>query len=643
VDVSKSLPRFIELVLSPQERGEADSHEVQRMALESLREARPGMLIDHIVETGSAGSGPVKHRPLFMRLRSHAEARTFDELRVFELGRLVRKGEPDWHETVVELVYQARGILVDTSGLVADPANEGGGRSERQRAHEAQQAARSRTRSASPKATGSSGGAPPPVRPSTTPSWGPTPESPPSIDMPSTPAPRELGTPAPSHVVTSTRRDVRPQTTSAPPSPRRQTPNRRFFALCEGQLLCPDCAQPMTIQSMGHDRRMYYTCPAKHLHPSSQTQPEVFFPVDVVDEAVWAHVCASLEDPKLALEIVREAADRGVAGGESRRAQARSRLERLERDELEVLKLRSEDRISEGAARHRLGEIREERRALEEELRSDSGADSKLRPLQRAIEGLVRFAEASGQPLTEANYGQRRSLLEADVPSSAEYGVFPHADGTLEIRDQLNELDLSPKLRHRARSIGRFAGDLKDRVAAAGPRPKAGLEGLLERARALIPRKSAEAAESKDLGRALQASARDHQPTVLVGRPPPRQSWLLYGFLLVASVMIAILFQPNTGESVSYEDQSSQLGVAEELEQLHEVPGGWIGVLSPTWEGAGDKDAAMAVCERLAGQLELARAETITLMVPGGLPLAECRSSARPAASEPAQTPESAG
>ena len=616
------------------------------MALESLREARPGMLIDHIEEpsTGST-TGPIKRRPLFMRLRSHAEARTFDELRVFELGRLIRKDDPDWHEAVVELVYQARGILVDSTGLVADPASEGAGR----RAHKAPKPRSQRPTPprphGGPDSWGSRAPTPPPIMSSTSPSWDEAADPAPTIDMPAGPHQPTLGRPAPPHMPTGAPRTPTgalptggtqrtPHTvsrTAGPsPAPRRSTrAGQRFFALCEGHLFCPTCAQPMAVQSMGHERRSFYTCAAKHLHPTSQTQPEVFFPVDAVDQAVWEHLAGELAEPALALEIVREAMAKGMASGEREKAQARSRLERLKRDELEVLGLRSEDRISEGAARHRLDEIGRERRTLELELKEDAGGGSKLAPLSKALEQLQAFRDRSGQASTEADYGLRRRLVEACVPLSAEYGIFPHPDGKLEQRDLLGEMSLSPTLKHRARKLGRMVGDLRERVAHSRPEVKAPgkltLPAPVAKLLAWLRPAAPSDRDSKDLGQALRASMAEHTP-LAVEAPPRRTPWLAYGGLLVAAVLVAVLFQPVTAETVQYENQVDHLGVEGKLSELHQVSGGWIGVTEPLWAGSKDERVAMSLCTNLAARLEPAQTETIMLLVPGGVPIAECRS-----------------
>jgi hypothetical protein len=632
VDVNKPLPRFIELILAPQERSEADSADVQRLALESLREVRPGMLIDHIVESPGGDGGPIKRRALFQRLRSHVEARTFDELRVFELGRLIRPSDHEWHEALVQFVYDARAILVDTTGLVADPASEQGGRSRSSRHTQGAESRASPGPTFGRPATGSAMGRPapkpPPIMTSAQPSWSPGGEDKPRIALPEDAGPPELGRPAPQHIVTSTKA---PAAKHGPAPPRTSSrPTHRFFALCEGRLFCPTCAQPMTVQSMGHERRSFYTCASKHLHPATDCQPEVYFPVDVVDKAVWERIATELSDLEIAQEILRDAVAKGAAGGQSRKSQIRDRLERIERDELEVLGLRSEDRISEGAARRRLEEIRKERMNLTAELQDDAGADAKLRPLSKAIGELQAYCRRSGQAAAEADYGLRRRLVEASVPLTAEYGIFPHDQGELEIRDLLAELELAPRFSHKARALGRMVGALRDRVVAS--RPKRDAEpardegpGLLGGLLARLRRSGGETVtESPDLGKALQAAQYEHKPLQISEAPPHRPPWVLYGSLLAAAVLVAVLFQPVGDDGPAYEDKAQELGFGDQLEQLHQVPGGWIAETRPEWVGSHDEQVAALFCASLVEQLGPAPTETITLMVPGGVPVAEC-------------------
>ncbi len=648
MDVSKPLPRFIELVLAPQERSEADAVEVQRMALESLREVRPGMLIDHIEEPpGTSDSGPIKLRPLFMRLRSHAEARTFDELRVFELGGLVRRTDPDWHENIVQLVYDARAILVDSTGLVADPASEGAGRNSSRRGAPAKPRKASRppaVPSDAPPAFPSSladtldeepapRGAPPPISASPSPSWGGMAGQDADIRMPEAPKPEPMGRPLSAHTVQSPR--AAPRQGSPTTTPRGGGRSiQRFYALCEGRLFCPVCAQPMTVQTMGHERKSYYTCASKHLHPPSDSQPEVFFPVEVIDRAVWERIADRLAEPELALEIVRDAVAKGAAGGETRKSQVRQRLERLERDELELLSLRSEDRISEGAARRRLDEIAKERRNLQDELQDDTGAVVKLRPLSKALRELAEFRKRGGQEITEASLGLRRKLVEACVPLSAEYGLLPHADGQLEIRDLLEELDFSPKLKHHAQKVGRLAGSLRERLAQAKPslpEPKlslpgmpAGLSKLLSRLRLRKAEASPDPSEVRDLGIALHRSVSEPDPFHAPSTPPRQTPWVLYAILLVIASLIAVLFQPVREEEVVYENLVEQMGLTGKLTRFEQVPGGWIGMTDPQWAGTTDAQVADLLCQSLLVQLELGPTESIAMMVPGGLPITEC-------------------
>ncbi len=642
MDLTAPLPRFIELVLCPQSRSQADTLDNQRAALESLRQARPGMLIDHVEDhAASTYRGPARRHPVIMRLRSHAEARTFDELRVFEIGRLIRKQDPEWHEVLVQLVYDARAILVDTTGIVADPANEGGVRAPRARPN----GPRGGARKTSPRMGRPSGSdtsrqaSPPPTSPGSSPQWESTAGDSPSADQRTHP-PRDGGR-SPSqqqHVpvdrTPSTQRGHRSR--SLAPARNTGRASARFFALCEGRVRCNICGQGLTVQSMGHERKQFYTCPAKHLHPHTECRPEVFFPVEPVDDAVWKAIVSQIGNPEHALDAIRQAAAKGAAAGEDRKADLRKRLARLERDELEVLGLRSEDRISEGAARKRLNELTQERRQVRGALRdSDDGDDHELGKLARAVEALFDFHQRSGRDAVKADYGLRRRLLDAAIPKDGPKGIHLSATGTIEVESLLDDVALGPTLGARARSLGRAVDSLRDRMAAgraartaAKPERKSresrgsSLRGLLARFRPERPTRSAPR-PSIDLGEALRATTHstDREASAVAPRQTP---WLLYGGLLAISIAAAILFQPTEEAAIERENIVEELGLVGQLTVLNKVPGGWIGQASPVWRGAKDQAAALITCKAIEAQVHPDPRETITILRPGGVPIAEC-------------------
>lgn len=588
--MNSSVTRFIELVLSPRAKDGADATTVQRQALERMRDLRPGMLIDHIEETVGEASSPARTRALLTRLRSHTEARTFDELRIYEIGRLIRPEDPGWHQAIIGLVHQARAVLVDSTGIVADPANPEGIR-------------------ATPPTPGLGGGV-------EAPRAGGSPHSP--EDWSAAPAPRETGPAAAPRATAPPLAGGASRGHWEPRRPAGGAVTAGFTVLCESRVFCEVCGQPLAIQSLGHERKRYYTCASLHLHPPSDCQPEIAFPVEPVDEVVWDRFTSALDPLEPALAALRKALSRDLASGEDQRALHQGRLERLQRDELEVLGLRSEDRISESAARRRLEEISRERRALEEQLRDGHSAARPLDVLVTAIEEVLpqgRSAQSVPPP-------ERRRLLLAAIPDSAEYGILLLATGEVQVRSLLDDHDLRPTMRHKAQAIG------------------AAVQGIRERAGDLSPQRSLSALSR--LLRAIKERLTPAAPSLAPQRPaehPPaapgvltfsrtvgisRARIAMYGIALVAAILVAIVLRPTPLDSAPSENLVDQIGMGEQLVEIYRVPGGWLGRTSTAWVGATDVSLALAACNTLAQRLAPGQRETITLLRPEGVPLVEC-------------------
>ncbi|MFH1464466.1 MAG: zinc ribbon domain-containing protein [Pseudomonadota bacterium] len=593
--MNSSVARFIELVLSPREKDGADATATQRQALEFMRDQHPGILIDHIEEPSGEEASPARSRAMLMRLRSHAEARTFDELRIFEIGRLIRPEDPAWHQSIIDLVHQARAVVVDSTGLVADPANPSGVR-------------------AAPM-----GGAARPGldqgRPAQAARTSESRAVPASAGRDSVQAPPQVHAPGPLHPREAPAPRWEPRRALGLASNTGQAITAGFTAVCEGRVFCEVCGQPLTIQSLGHERKRYYACASLHLHPPSDCQPEVSFPVDTVDQVVWERLISALDPIEPAIDSLRKALSRDLASGEDRRAQSQVRLERLGRDELEVLGLRSDDRISESAARRRLEEISRERRAIEDQLRDGAGAAQPLKVLLKAIEEILP-AGAQEQGVRPAD---RRRLLLAAIPDSAEYGVQLQVNGQIRTHSLLDQHDLRPTMRHKARAIGAAVQGLKERVRDLEPtRPASALRSSLA---SLVERfRRAPAPERRSV--ALAAAPGELDLSRSTGVSAARLA--AYGMALVASALIAIVLRPARVDSSPSENLAEQLGMAEQLDELYRVPGGWMGRTAPTWAGSDDEPLARAACRALAQQLKPGQRETITLLRPEGVPIAEC-------------------
>ena len=60
------------------------------------------------------------------------------------------------------------------------------------------------------------------------------------------------------------------------------------------------------------------------------------------------------------------------------------------------------------------------------------------------------------------------------------------------------------------------------------------------------------------------------------------------------------------------------------LLEMHQLDGGWVGVVDPDWGGVYDSAMADEACARLALRMELKHSGTISLYDIEGSPLVEC-------------------
>jgi DNA invertase Pin-like site-specific DNA recombinase len=122
-------PRFLELVrVSGAGQAARDTPEDQRAALDQLRQARPGVLVERIEEgaAGLSGALPLDKRPDLLRLIELARAHAFDEVRVRHIDRLTRHPDPRERYAVFGAVMDAGAVIIDAGGHVIDPSSEMG-------------------------------------------------------------------------------------------------------------------------------------------------------------------------------------------------------------------------------------------------------------------------------------------------------------------------------------------------------------------------------------------------------------------------------------------------------------------------------------------------------------------------------------
>ncbi len=123
---SPALPRYVELVrVSSSGQAARDTPEDQRAALERLRVARPGVLVERIeVAEGVSGALAAAARPDLRRLLELAQARAFDEVRVRHLDRLTRHDDPRERFAVYGIIADAGAIVVDATGREIAPSSD---------------------------------------------------------------------------------------------------------------------------------------------------------------------------------------------------------------------------------------------------------------------------------------------------------------------------------------------------------------------------------------------------------------------------------------------------------------------------------------------------------------------------------------
>lgn len=122
-----ALPRVVELIrVSTDTQKEKATHEVQRQALDTLRKARPGIVVRRLEALGVSGAKGVADRDDLKDLLRLAAQKAFDELRVFSVDRLTRSDDPRERFAVYGAARDAGALIIDCNGRVIDPADDSG-------------------------------------------------------------------------------------------------------------------------------------------------------------------------------------------------------------------------------------------------------------------------------------------------------------------------------------------------------------------------------------------------------------------------------------------------------------------------------------------------------------------------------------
>lgn len=120
-------PRAVELIrVSTSAQAERDTPELQRRALDALRQHRPCTLVERIEALGVSGALAEQDRADLQRLAVLSGQQAYDELRVYRVDRLTRADDPRDRIAIFGYAIDAGATIVDCAGRVIDPKDEMG-------------------------------------------------------------------------------------------------------------------------------------------------------------------------------------------------------------------------------------------------------------------------------------------------------------------------------------------------------------------------------------------------------------------------------------------------------------------------------------------------------------------------------------
>lgn len=122
-------PRYVELIrVSSAGQADKETPQDQRNALERLAANRPGTLVERIDHgaRGLSGAADLAQRPDLQRLAELSRARAYDELRLRHVDRLTRHDDPRERFAIYGMVADAGAVIIDAGGHVIDPRSEMG-------------------------------------------------------------------------------------------------------------------------------------------------------------------------------------------------------------------------------------------------------------------------------------------------------------------------------------------------------------------------------------------------------------------------------------------------------------------------------------------------------------------------------------
>ncbi|HYS07269.1 MAG TPA: recombinase family protein [Myxococcales bacterium] len=495
-------PRFVELIrVSTSGQHDRDTPENQRRALDRLRAARPGVLVERIESpSGISGALGVADRPDLQRLAKLVQARSFDELRVYDVDRLTRAEDPRERFAIYGMIQDAGAVIVDTSGRETNPGDASGlgeidfylrtffASQERKRILRRTIDGKSRCAKAGlwtgfglpygidwdatakkfivdPKLAKvihrvfAEADAGRPVRKiakglnadgiasCTGGRWG----SAGTLRVlhqqsyltgqlaVRVAGERVVHENAFTPVIT---RDLWDRVRASLVS-RRCRPGVRWTtkeALLRGLAICGRCGASIHVQSdgNGHNKgRRYYRCSTRHASSGRESCGASYHRLERTDEAVWSALSKALADSSWLTKAATPPPP-GTSSWETQAERCKKQLKELEHHEIQTARNHRRGLLSDTAYAAALREIRSDRDTCERTLKVAEDAISTAALATGALNSLkARIATLRGS-LDTCDFAARRRIVEALVPHGDGFGFFLHDGGRVEMHGVLD-------------------------------------------------------------------------------------------------------------------------------------------------------------------------------------------------------------
>ena len=195
--------------------------------------------------------------------------------------------------------------------------------------------------------------------------------------------------------------------------------------LLQGLLVCAQCGyayygKPVSRRSAkGATRRYaYYRCTGTDAYRfgGQRICQNKQVRTDVLEEAVWADVCALLKDPgRVEAEYRRRMEDKPSDKGAKGRAEAESLIGKVKRGIARLIDAYGDGLVDKEEFEPRIRQFKERLARLEEEAKQQAELETQDQQLRRVIGQLQDFAQRVKEGMNTADWSTRRDIIRALV------------------------------------------------------------------------------------------------------------------------------------------------------------------------------------------------------------------------------------